>query len=380
MKNYIHNLSVVVEENWVCEWNCPGCNYSAKKLKLPKTVLSKEEIIFRIEYLQKEFEDIKTDLVFHPAETLFKLPITDIVEIIKFANEKYSVQLEFLSLNEKILELLKNWDIKNLIKEKKLFFNLSFDKNKKDLFEKILKTYAEIAVARLKEDKDINYVFSDWINEFERMEILEDYFKKDPFKKSCYFGINSIRGWEKELIALLNKFWFELSDDFLNEVSNSWWDKYLLLKQAGLIIILHYTMEQKIDKYWNNIWNIPHVEWKAICHLMNTFELSVWAWWDIVPHLNPCINHLKFWKIWDSREKIEESFYQHIFRIQNLMIKYWWKKWFNQSELCRMCKEGVDVGNITLVDYYSYLFRKIMLNIKIVLNNIKKSFAKQDKS
>ncbi len=159
--------------------------------------------------------------------------------------------------------------------------------------------------------------------------------------------------------------WFDEEFYFLDLLEKNWWDLYYSFVQNWILLNFHSTMNQKIDKNWNNIWEREHLKWNEWCILFWEFEWSIW-WdkeWTILPHVNPCINKISFWNLDSTQDDIEKTFIEHKKRIFNILIKYKYTKNFNQSELCRMCLnwDEIDIG---IFDIIKYKIRKIIFDIK----------------
>ena len=359
MNKHIHNISIVVEEEWKCAWNCPGCELSLNKSDWITSVLSKKEIFEKIDYLLENKESLENEahLLFHPGEILLQHSIEDIIEIFNYASKLWKpIQWEFTNtINDKLLEILENKKIQQLIIDKKLYLNIDYAnlsiEKLKQIFWKIIKIWEK----KIIEKHNINpYVQK--MNELKELQEKTSLLAKN--KDYIFFWIHSLKWKEKEIIDFLHSIWFEDMDDMVYSI-RKWGTNSFYVVQWNICIVLHNTMNQKIDKYGNNIWDKKHIEGTASCLLMDTFELSLWANEKIIPHLNPCINHVKFWTTNEDYKKIKNNFYKHIHRIEKILIKYMYKRWFNQSELCQMCKTEIEI-DVSFKDYLHFKYRKLL--------------------
>ncbi len=99
----------------------------------------------------------------------------------------------------------------------------------------------------------------------------------------------------------------------------------------------------------------------------------MWPNWEIIPHVNPCINHVKFWTLDNNYSEIEKNYYKLVNRIKRILLKNQFTKWFNQSELCKMCKENIDF-KITLKDIWLYKYREIKFKLLELLKLFKRNY------
>jgi len=380
-KNYIYNSSVILDSEWSCTFNCPWCNFAVKE-RNETNKLSIEELKKRIDFASENLSEWYS-LILHPWNVLLEYDIEEIEYILEYASSKQDIiQWEVEKIDEKILIVLDGEKIRELIKTKKLFLNLWYVEWKIDLLNRIYDEICKIWIENLREVliKEDLYEEIKKLNEQERFdklsELVEDWIL--PWAKDSIALSICTTKWHKrrnEIIWFLDKVGFEITEETISNIKKyekQSWDMQFHSTSSWVLIVFHHVLNRKIDEYWNNIWKTGRKQWEEFCLLTNhDFEWSV-SWnkdWNILPHVNPCINKLTFWNLDSSQEELNENFKNFRDRIRSILIKNKYKKWFNQSELCNWCLSW-DNYDISKVDIAKYAFRETIYEYKKFLLKI----------
>lgn len=377
-KNKIHNSSVVLNVEWACTINCPGCNFWVKDRAVTNK-LNLNDIKERIDFASENLSDWYS-LILLPWNVLLEYSEDEVEEIIVYACSKQKlVQWELEKIDEKILTIFENQKIKQLIKNQQLFLNIWYIAWKLNLLNKI---YIELCKLWIENIRDIlieNNLLDDFINldseskliklkDLEKLWILPWWHESIDLAIHCWH-------WKlkrKDIISFLEKEWFTIDENEIVNLEKNSWNLHFHSSEAWVLITLHYTPIQKIDKYWNNIWKLEHKKWNEECILTNrSFEWSIW-WdkeWTILPHSNPCINKLSFWNLNSSQYDLNKAFELHKRKILWILIKYKYNNGFNQSELCNKCLSNEEI-ELTRKDFIKFHIREFTFKFKKICSNI----------
>ncbi len=386
-KKHIFNSSVVLNTEWTCTINCPGCDFWVSE-RTQTNRLSIDELKKRIDFSLEKLKSGKngSSLILLPWNVLLEYSENEILDILNYACSKTDmVQWEFEIIDEKILDILDYERIKDLLLNRSLYLNIWYKEWNYELLVNIFNKIRELWINRNKKLLKENNLLDSYRNLLKNddkfnllVKAREDWilpFRQESIPFSIHFIWDNIL--KKELYDfMINSCLYNVEEDFLDKLEKDGWDKQYDLIDMWLYVFLHSTMNQKIDKNWNNIWDVEHRKWYESCILLDSdFEWSIW-WdkeWTILPHCNPCINKISFWNIQSSDSDIEDSFRDHKDKIKKVLIKNKYRKDFDQSELCRICLDWEE-EEINFLDYLKYIVRQ---QVFITKENVKYIFRKK---
>ena len=383
-KEHIHNSSVVLNSEWSCTINCPWCSFAVKERK-ETNILPIEEVKRRIDFVSDKLLSNKdwTCLILLPWNVLLEYDSDDLEEILLYACSKHErVQWELEQIDEKILEIFSNDVIVELLSKQRFFLNVWYIDGNLELLKKIFHELSKIWWNNIK-----NILIEKWIyNDFKNKDV-EDKFKilkwfREEWKvlpkpiNLLKFTVHFDKDKVWELKNFIDYLWVNINLNDFEKLEDHWWDIHYDIFSAGILFSIHSTINQKIDKNWDNIWDVEHIKWYEECILLNTdFEWSLWGdkEWTILPHINPCINEISFWNLESNEFEIEENFKKHREKIFSILLKNRYKKNFDQSELCRMCLDWEEGEELKILDYIKYVVRQ---QVFITKENYKSIFWK----
>ncbi len=145
-KEHVWNHSVILNSDWKCEINCPWCSFWKKQRnkvnKIDITSLKR-----RIDFSIDKFDVNQkwSSLILHPWNVLLDYNKEEIIEILEYSSSKVKVvQWELEKIDEQILDVIDYKEVRNLIKEERLFLNVWYVEWKSDLLKKIFWKIAKI--------------------------------------------------------------------------------------------------------------------------------------------------------------------------------------------------------------------------------------------
>lgn len=358
---YIYNSSVVLNADWACTINCPWCDFAVKERK-ETNKLSLLELKKRIDFASENLWEWSS-LILLPWNIIFEYSNIEIQEIFEYACSKWKVvQWELEKVDIRILDVLKLESVKEKVKKGKMFLNIWYVDWNIDLLSEVYSVVFALWRDNIKNQLIENNLLEEFNNfpDDLKMDKLYEYREKwlifDEFK-GIQFNIHFSSS--KDIYLFFEKIWFTPNIENIDKISKEWWNIYFDSIESWIVITLHSTMNQKIDKNWNNIWDEEHLIWEEKCSLLsNEFEWSIWwdKYWTIIPHVNPCINKINFWNLQSSKEDIERAFLEHRFKIEKILTKYKYTNWFDQSLLCKKCLDWEN-PDIVLKDIIKYNIR-----------------------
>ena len=373
LEKFTNTNWIFVNSDSACENNCAWCDFWVKKADVnnKKSINELKLIIDNINEKINYWENI----IFQPWNILLEHNIKDIEELFTYSFNRTwkQSQWEIAKLDERILDFLDSEIIQNLISENKLFLNIWYLDENLDLLKKVFTKI--LIIWRKKRREEINLKWFekdfDWLSYdkyFNKLTNYTDEWKLEwfDFKKSIRFAMHNL--WElskwnektiNDILNFLDFAWIELNKEELLEKNSIWFYNI-----EWWIWIRPIILEENKIKNWVVVWNDMNEKWNETCILLND-QMELDITWDmkVRSHINPC-NKIDFWDIVkNSSEEIDKYFQEHISRVTSIIIKYKFKDWFNQSELCKMCLNG-EKPELYKMDIFNYIVRQKIHNFK----------------